>query len=185
VSAFGLTPRMVASSPFAAAKRETERLLDASPVPSVIVRPGAFTDVWAAAPTGIVPARRLAVVFGRGTSPVSYVCEDDVAEACVRLATMDDPPASLDVGGPEVLSRRAAIESYEQVLGIRLRRVVVPRPVLALGVRGTRRFRPALASVLGIALTNDVEGCAPGPEALRQLGIEPRTVAAFVAGLAG
>ena len=57
--------------------------------------------------------------------------------------------------------------------------------MLAAGVRATRRLRPALASVLGIALTNDVEGCDPGPEPLRRLGIEPRALAAFVAEPAG
>lgn len=184
VSAYGLTERMVRLSPFAAAKRDTERLLESSPMPSVIVRPGAFLEVWLAAPTGIDLAKRRAVVFGRGESPVTWVSEDDVAEACVRVATMPSPPEVVDVGGPAALSRRDGIALYEEAFGHRFRRVVVPRPSLALACRATRRVRPALASVLGIALAMDLEGCAPSPSPLRELGVEPRSVEQFVADLA-
>lgn len=95
-----------------------------------------------------------------------------------------DPPSALDVGGPQAMSRRDGIAVYEQVLGRRFRRIVVPRPVLALACRATRRLRPGLASVLGIALAMDVEGCTPSPEPLRALGVEPRTVQRSVTDLA-
>lgn len=185
VSAYGLTERMVRLSPFAAAKLATERLLAASTAPSVIVRPGVFLEVWLSSVTGIDPVRRRAVVFGSGRAPVTFVSEDDVAETCVRVATMDDPPAELDIGGPDVLSRRDGIDLYERAVGASFRRIVVPRPALALACRATRRVRPALASVLGIALANDLEGCTPSAQPLRDLGIEPRTAAEYVATAVG
>src|SRR3712207_1011900 len=173
VSAQGMTDAMVDLEPFFAAKRATERLLQASPMRSVIVRPAAFQEVWLGPQSGIRPDERLAVIYGRGRTRVPYVAEDDVAEACVRLATMDDPPAALDLGGPEALTRHEVVDAYERLLGVRMRRVVVPRRVLALGVRTLRRRRPELASALGMALYRDVDE-EGGAEGMRALGIEPR-----------
>ncbi|MGY1707420.1 SDR family oxidoreductase [Geodermatophilus sp. SYSU D00697] len=180
VSAQGMTDAMVSLVPFFAAKRATERLLQASPVRSVIVRPAAFQEVWLGPQSGIRPDKRLAVIYGRGHTPVPYVAADDVAEACVRLATMADPPGSLDFGGPEALTRHQVVDALERALGAQLRRIVVPRPVLSLGARALRRRRPELASVLGIALSMDI-GEEAGDRPLRALGIEPRPASAHIA----
>lgn len=180
VSAQGMTDAMVDLVPFFAAKRATERLLQASSMRSVIVRPAAFQEAWLGPESGIRPEKRLAVIHGRGRTPVPYVAEDDVAEACVRLATMDDPPGELDLGGPEALTRHEVVDALEQALGVRMRRIVVPRGVLALGARALRRRRPELASILGIAWYRDV-GEEGGAEGLRTLGIEPRPVSAHIA----
>jgi uncharacterized protein YbjT (DUF2867 family) len=182
VSALGMTDAMVAVVPFFAAKRATERSLQGSSLRSVIVRPAAFQETWLGPETGIRPDKRRAVIYGRGRAPVSYVAEDDVAEACVRLATMDDPPGSLDLGGPEALTRHEVVDAFQRALGARFRRTVVPRPVLALAVRVLRRRRPEFASVLGIALSMD-EHPDPGAEPLRSLGIEGRPASAYIATL--
>jgi len=126
---------MTRYSPFAAAKKETEELLEASHLRTVLVRPAAFMEVWMSSTIGIDPARRRAVVLGTGRSLVTYIGEDDVAAACVRVATMPDPPAVLDVGGPDALTRRQAIELYERAFGARFRRIVVPRAALSPGHR--------------------------------------------------
>ena len=180
VSAQGMTDAMVDLVPFFAAKRATERLLQASSMRSVIVRPAAFQETWLGPASGIRPEKRLAVIHGRGRTPVPYVAEDDVAEACVRLATMDDPPGELDLGGPEALTRHEVVDALEHALGVRMRRIVVPRRALAFGARALRRRRPELASILGIALSMDV-GEEVGAEGLRTLGIEPRPASAHIA----
>jgi uncharacterized protein YbjT (DUF2867 family) len=182
VSALGMTDAMVAVVPFFAAKRATERSLQGSSLRSVIVRPAAFQETWLGPGTGIRPDKRRAVIYGRGRTPVSYVAVDDVAEVCVRLATMDDPPESLDFGGPEALTRHEVVDAFERALGARIRRTVVARPVLALGARVLRRRHPELASVLGIALSMD-EHPDPGAEPLRALAIEGRPASAYIATL--
>jgi NADH dehydrogenase len=148
----------------------------------VLVRPAAFQETWLGPQVGIRPEKRLAVIYGRGRTPLPYVAVDDVAEACVRLATMADPPEALDLGGPEALTRHEVVDAFERALGVRMRRIVVPRRVLAFGVRALRRRRPELASVLGIALSMDV-GEEGGAEGMRALGIEPRPASAHVAAL--
>ena len=139
VSAAGLTDLMVGLSPFPGAKRQTERTLRASELRAVLVQPGPFQETWTSPEAGIWPGRRRAVVFGRGQSPWSYVAMDDVAEACVRLSTMADPPEAIELGGPEELTRHEVLDAFERAYGGRFRRLSVPRAVLEVGARGLRR----------------------------------------------
>ena len=185
VSLVGLSDALVARAPFAAAKRQTEQLLAASAMRSVIVRPAAFQEVWLAADTGIDPKKHRAVIFGQGRSPVNYIAVDDVAEARVRLALADDPPAAVELGGPESLTRREVVDAFERAYGVRFRRIAVPRPVMALGARAMRRLIPRMASVMGMALSMDVDGCPIDPGPVRALGIEPRTMTAAIAAMPG
>ncbi len=179
VSALGMSEAMVDLVPLFAAKRSTERLLQAAPLRPVIVRPAAFQETWLGPATGIWPEKRRAVIFGRGRTPVPYVAEDDVAEARVRLATMGDPPESLDFGGPEALTRHEVVDAFERAVGARFRRIVVPRSELALGARALRRRQPDLAGGLGIPLSMD-DGHDVGAEPLRALGIGPRPASDYI-----
>lgn len=174
ISAAGLTDHMVGLSPFLAAKRQTERVLRASGLRVVLVQPGPFQEAWTSPQAGIWPEKRWAVVLGRGRSPWSHVAMDDVAEACVRLATMADPPEVIQLGGPEELTRHQLLDAFERAYGRRFRRFVVPQAVLRLGAWALRRRRPELASLLGMALVRDLEGERVSPEPLRRLGLEPR-----------
>jgi len=184
LSAAGLTDLMVGLSPFMAAKQRTEERLRASDMRSVIVRPGPFQELWLSPETGIQPDKRRAVVFGRGRSPSNDVATGDVAEACVRLATMDDPPSVVALGGPEPLTRHQVVDAFERAYGARFRRFSVPRRVLGLGARTTRWLKPELASVLGLALARDLEGWQVSPEPMRRLGIEPRPTSDAIAAMA-
>lgn len=185
VSLAGLNQAMVGRAPFAAAKRRTEELVAASAMRSVIVRPAAFQEVWLAAKTGIDPAKRRAVILGQGQSQVSYISVDDVAEACVRLVLADDPPTAVELGGPESLTRLEVVDAFERAYGVRFRRIAVPRTVLAIGARAMRRLNPGIASVMGMALSMDVDGCQVDPGAVRELGIEPRPVTDRIAAMRG
>lgn len=181
VSMAGLSPVMVARSSFAAAKEATERLLRESSMRTVIVRPAPFHEIWLGGTTGIDPEKHRAMIFGRGRARANFVATDDVAEACVRLATMDDPPAEIEFGGPEAMSRREVIAAYERATGAKFRRIPVPRPALAAGNRLLRSRKPAISAVMGLSLTLDDEGCEVSPEPLRRLGIEPRPASDYIA----
>jgi len=181
LSMAGLSPAMTRRSAFAAAKVATERQLRGSAMRTVIVRPAPFDEVWLSRVTGIDPGKHRATVFGHGRARANFVSSDDVAEACVRLATMEDPPAQIDLGGPEAMSRREAIEAYERATGATFRRIPVPRPAMAAGNRLLRNRKPAIATVMGLALVMDDEGVEVSPEPLRQLGIEPRSASDYIA----
>jgi NADH dehydrogenase len=183
VSMAGLDDAMVARAPVAAAKRATEQLLEASTMRSVIVRPAAFLEVWLGPDTGIDPAKRRAVLFGRGRTPASYIAVDDVAEACVRLTLADDPPATIELTNAEQLTRREVVDAFERAYGTTFRRIAVPRPVLAAGARLMRRADPVMASVLGMSLSMDLDGLPADAEPLRRLGIEPLSTTEAIASL--
>ncbi len=175
VSLGGLTPAMAARAPLAAAKVQTEDLLRASSMPTVIVRPGPYQEIWLSPETGIRPAKRLALIHGHGRTPWPYVAVDDVAEAVVRLTLADDPPAEVDFGGPQRLTRHEVVDAFERATGVTFRRVSVPRPALALGSRLLRRRNPAIASVMGMSLASDMTELPIDDRPLKDLGIEPRS----------
>ena len=82
-------------------------------------------------------------------------------------------------GGPDPLTTIQAVEVFERALGEPIRRRHVPRAAIRLGAVGLRRFRPALASVMGGALGADLHPATWDDRPLRELGIEPRSVAAY------
>ncbi len=167
-------------TPFAQAKLATEALLGRSPMRSVIVRPDAYQEQW------FGPERRFdwqagqVIIFGRGDAPTAYVSMDDVAEGAVRLATIPDPPAVAEFGGPEALTRNQAADLFERHSGRPIRRRHVPRLALRLGASLLRGPKPELASVLGMGLRADSRPAPVSDRALRALGIDPRPVSAYI-----
>jgi NADH dehydrogenase len=57
-----------------------------------------------------------------------------------------------------------------------MRRIHVPRPALAVGARVTRRLKPEVASLMGMALAADTSTITWTDAPLRERGIEPRSV---------
>jgi uncharacterized protein YbjT (DUF2867 family) len=184
LSLAGIGPEASRRSAFAAAKEHTEELLRSSRMHEVCVRPDKFHEVWLAPVTGIVPEKRRAVIYGRGRTPEAYVASDDVAEACVRLAVHDDPPRTLTFGGPEALTRVEVVEAFERAFGGHFRRFHVPRTVLATGAKVLAGVKPEIASIMGLALTADLNRISWDAQPLRELGIEPRPASAYIAALA-
>jgi uncharacterized protein YbjT (DUF2867 family) len=185
VSSAGVRLEPAAGTPFGSAKIATEERLFASGMRAVVVRPDQFQDVWLTPITQFDWAARKVVVFGKGDTPARYVATDDVAELVVRLALAGDPPRTVDLGGPDPLTRKQAVAIFERALGDSIKRRHVPRAALRAGAVGLRRLRPEIASVMGIALGADLHAPAWDDGPLRELGIQPRTVAAYAAETTG
>ncbi len=171
---------LASGTPFAQAKLATERLLQASPMDEVIVRPDAYQESWLSADRGFDWRSGRVTIFGRGVGQAAYVGMEDVAEAVVRLATMPDPPRLVEFGGPESVTQNELVQAFEQALGSPLRRRSVPRPVMRLGSVVLRPIHPGLASVLGMCLSLDQRAVAPDDRVLRELGIQARPVGTYV-----
>jgi hypothetical protein len=71
------------------------------------------------------------------------------------------------------------VKVFERALGEPISRRHVPRVAIRLGAVGLRRFRPALASVMGGALAADLHPATWDDRPLRELGIQPRSVEAY------
>jgi uncharacterized protein YbjT (DUF2867 family) len=167
-------------APLDRAKLNTERLLRASSMRSVIVRPDAFQEVHLG-PAGRfdIAAGRVAV-FGKGDTEHRWVAVDDVAQLVAAVAVEADPPDMIEFGGPEALTRNEAIAVAERLTGRRIRRQRIPRPIARLGVRILDKRMDALAAIFGLGLHMDLVAADWTDAPLRERGINPRSATQFL-----
>ena len=171
---------LASHTPFADAKLATEQRLRDSRMREVIVRPDAYQEQW------LAPERRFdwrggtVTIFGTGEGRSAYVAMEDVAEAVVRLAVHLDPPGLVELGGPETMSRNELVAAFEQRLGRPIRRQRMPGLVMRALSVALRPVHPGLASVMGMSVRADERRSAPDDHVLRELGIEPRPVSAYI-----
>lgn len=104
---------------FMRAKAETEQRLRESALDYTILVPTAFTDVWPAMAVGMPALQGQPVTLVReGLRRHSFIYGGDVA--AFAAAAVDNPQArnqTLAIGGPEALSWRDVVATYERVLG--------------------------------------------------------------------
>lgn len=105
--------------PLMAAKGKNEAYLRDSGMTWTILAPNLFMESWA---TQIVQQPALAgdpvIIIGEGRTRHTFIAEHDVAAFAVAAVT--NPAAAnrrLKIGGPEALSWRDVIATYEKVLG--------------------------------------------------------------------
>lgn len=180
VSAAGVDRGMADLAPIIAAKRNTERLLRESGMEVVLVRPDMFQEVWLAPASGIDPAKGTALVYGKGDTRQRYVAIDDVARLTAHLAVADRPPRIVEFGGPEQLTRNEVVAAFEAATGRPMTVRHVPRLVLKVASRVLARPKPALASLMGMALHNDLHASAWDDAPLRDAGIDPTPASAYI-----
>ncbi len=114
-------------SAFERAKLAVEQRLHESGLAYTILRATFFTEFWLGPAGGFEYANRKATVYGEGTSPISFISQNDVAEFAVRsLGTPAARNAVLELGGPEPVSPLEAIEIFEQLTGDSFERSFVP-----------------------------------------------------------
>lgn len=180
VSATGLGKGLERLAPAMEAKWHAEQALRAAAMEAIIVRSEMLMEVWLEPLTGIEPEKGKAVVYGRGQAPHRYVSADDLAELCARLALADKPPKLIEVGGPEALTRNQVVAAFAEEAGKQLRVRHVPRGVLDLASRALWNMKPALASMLAIALFNDTHPSTTDDAPLRAVGIAPRSASDYI-----
>ena len=116
VSALGADPDHPA--PFMQAKAQTEAALRDSGMEHTILAPTAFMEVWPALVVGVPALQGQTVTLvGEGRRRHSFVSNRDVAAFAV--AAVDHPAAlnrHLAIGGPEALTWREVVATYERVL---------------------------------------------------------------------
>jgi NADH dehydrogenase len=134
VSALGADPDHPA--PFMQAKARSEATLRESGLEYTILAPNLFMEVWAAMVVGMPALQGQPVTLvGEGRRRHSFISNRDVAAFAV--AAVDHPAARnqyLAIGGPEPLTWRDVVATYERVLGrpIAVQFVAVGEPVPGL-----------------------------------------------------
>ena len=166
--------------PLERAKMASEKRLRASTLRATIIRPDAFQEIHLA-PLGRfdMQAGKVAV-FGKGDMRRRWVATDDVAGLIAAVVLEPTTPPVIEFGGPEALSRNEAIVVVERLTGRTMKRQTMPRAVTRLAMRLLSRPNPALASVFGTGLLQDMFESQADDTALRQRGIEPRSATDFL-----
>jgi uncharacterized protein YbjT (DUF2867 family) len=117
VSLLGADPNNPA--PFVQAKAQSESALRESGMEYTILAPTAFMEVWPAMVVGMPALQGQPVTLvGEGRRHHSFISNREVAAFAV--AAVDSPEAQnqyLAIGGPEPLSWRDVVATYERVLG--------------------------------------------------------------------
>ena len=115
----GLGAALDSPNDFMRAKAETERHLRASGMDFTSIAPDAFSEVWPGMVVGMpVLQSRPVTLVGEGRRRYTFIAIQDVAAFAV--AAVDNPLARnqyLALGGPEALSWRDVVATYERVLG--------------------------------------------------------------------
>jgi uncharacterized protein YbjT (DUF2867 family) len=169
-------------SPLEKAKLRNERRLMDSALRQVIVRPDAFQELHLCPAGRFDVARGRVEITGKGDTPIGWVAVDDVAEFVATVALEPAPPALIEFGGPEPLSRNQAILIAERALRKSMKRRTMPRPLARAAMRVLSAANPALSSVFGLGLVLDTVEGRWDDAPLRQRGIEPRSPARFIEG---
>ena len=121
-------------------------------------------------------------VLGDGLARRTYVCIDDMAEFLVRgVGHPSATNAVFDVGGPEALSQKEVVRTFEKVLG----KPLVAKHALAVVFRIARYllapFSPAAANIMGLNYVSTyVESVIDMTETAPLFGVELTSAEQFL-----
>jgi uncharacterized protein YbjT (DUF2867 family) len=160
-------------SPLERAKVAVEQRLSRSPLSATLVRPDAFQEIHLAPMGRFDIDKGKVAVFGKGDSKRRWVGTEDVAALIAAVAVEPDPPSVIEFGGSEKISRNEAIATAERITGRKIKRQRMPRPVARVGLRLLARPKPALASVFGAGLMQDLVEATWDDQPLQDRGIVP------------
>ncbi len=167
-------------TPMERAKLSVERRLVASSMPAVIVRPDGFHEIHLTKLGRFDIERGTVAIIGRGDNRRRWVGTEDVAALVAAVATEVDPPAIVEFGGPEALSKNECVAIAEEALGRDITIRHMPRSIARLAARVLARLHDGLASVLGLALHQDLVPAQWDDAPLRQRGITPTSTSEFI-----
>jgi len=91
-----------------------------------------------------------------------------------------DPPDMVTFGGPEAISRNEAIGIAEQATGRKFKVQRMPRAVARVGMRLLDRPNPALATIFGTGLMQDLLPVTWDDAPLRERAITPRPASDWI-----
>ena len=155
ISVLGASPRHPID--FWRTKHRVEDYLKASGTSCTILRPAAFMETHAHSLLGkAVLEGKTAVVLGRGETPVNFVAARDVAH--VAVTALDDTRLrgrTLEVGGPENLTRNEVAELYGRIAGRAPRVRHIPVGALRALAPVAERLHPGIGRVVRTALVSE------------------------------
>lgn len=165
--------------PYLASKAAGEREVMSSGTAWTIIRPGPVFGVGDDFVRNLAATLRHAGVFplpDGGRARLQPVAAEDVAAAIV--AALERPAAvgkTYDVVGPEALTLAALVRRVAAAIGLPVRLLPCPAPLLAIAVGALEKLPDPLLTRAQLGLLTDGVVGDPGP-ARAELGIEPRAL---------
>ncbi len=137
-------------------KYAAEQELKASGLAWTIIRPTAYMETWAHLIGEPLLKTGRTRIFGRGNNPINFVSDHDVARF-VELAVLDPAMRGelVEVGGPENLSMRQVVQTFEAVTGRVGKKSHVPLPMMRLMSVLMRPLNPTLARQIQAGVVMD------------------------------
>jgi uncharacterized protein YbjT (DUF2867 family) len=139
-------------------KYAAETVLRSSSLAWTIIRPTAFMETWCMVIGEPLVKTGRTRIFGRGNNPVNFVSVADVARY-VELAVVDPSMrgVTVEVGGPENLTMRQFVQTFETVTGKTGRMSRIPLPMMRVVSVVMRRKNPILARHAGTGVVMDTD----------------------------
>ncbi len=149
-------------------KARVERYLRDSGMAFTIIRPTAFMEMHAYELIGkaVVTGKRVPL-FGGGKNPRNFVAAGDVAELVSK--TVDDFALRgevIEIGGPENLTGRQVVATFERVSGKKAKVNSVPLGMLRMVAAATSKIHPGVSRVVRAGIVSETTDQAFDPGAL-------------------
>lgn len=157
--------------PLTLAKRGVERTLKHSGMTWTVLRPSYFMESWFSPALGFDVAGGRARIYGEGREPISWIALEDVAEFAAEAVDSEEARnATIELGGPEALTPRAAIELFEAVTGRRIEIETVDEGALQVQLAAARS--PHERSITSLMLAYTRGNSIPMDDIAERFGVE-------------
>lgn len=138
-------------------KARIERHLEESGMKYTIIRPTSFMEIhaWELIGKAVATGKRVRML-GPGRNPRNFIAADDVASAVVLALRIPELRGQiLEVGGPENLTGRDVVATFEKVSGRRAKVSAMPLPVVRTLAGALGKVHPGIARIMRVSVLNE------------------------------
>jgi len=174
-----ISGNIVMDFPLNNAKREVERRLQESGMTYTILRPSCFMEVWLGPAVGFDAAHGKVVIYGTGQNPLSWIAIHDVTQfAAAALDHSAGENATLELGGPAMISPLNVVKLFEQAYGHSCELQFVPKEALeAQQAAATDPMQQSFSALMRFVAKGDPIEMS---ETLQKFAIQPTPVETYI-----
>jgi uncharacterized protein YbjT (DUF2867 family) len=121
-------------------------------------------------------------ILGVGDNPTNFIAVQDIVKA-LKLIVGDKSyyNKTLNIGGPENISRNKVVNLYAQFLKINPRVKHIPVPMINILSNLIRPFHPGIGRILQLSAYNDkADATMNSSDSIEQFGLSPTMVEDFI-----
>ena len=140
-------------------KARIERHLKESGIAYTIVRPSAFmeTHAYFLIGKGVMEGKRV-MLFGKGRNPRNFVAAEDVAKVIVGALRVPSLRGEIvEIGGPQNLTSRQVVETFERVSGKKAKVGHIPLSVAKVMSRVIKPMHPGISRIMKMGVLSETE----------------------------